>query len=313
MGLPTVGELERLDWEDWPARHVFFTGKGGVGKTTIASGVAVALASAGLRTLLISTDPASNLDDVFGLTAGSEPTPVPAVPNLHVANIDPERAAGAYRERALAPYRGVLPESALASMEEQLAGACTVEIAAFNEFTTILTSDTASGYERVLFDIAPTGHTLRLLTLPSAWSGFAQANPAGASCLGPLAGLDRQQRLYQVPNAVRHLAHRLRDPEYARVIIVTHAETTPIHEAERLQADLARAGIEPHGWLVNASLAETATKNPTLRARAGTEQLHLKRIDQLSGARTWAVAWQQQPPTGMTALRNLAGAAPAAR
>ncbi len=196
MSLPGVRDLAALDWGHWPTRHVFFTGKGGVGKTTTASAVAVALASPGLRTLLISTDPASNLDDLFGLHAGSEPIPVLDVHGLWMANIDPERAAAAYRERTLVPYRGVLPDSALASMQEQLSGACTVEIAAFNEFTSILTSDTASGYERVLFDTAPTGHTLRLLTLPSAWSGYAQEHPAGASCLGPLAGLEHQRRQY---------------------------------------------------------------------------------------------------------------------
>jgi arsenite-transporting ATPase len=135
VGFPALDELGRLDWADWPTRYVLFTGKGGVGKTTTASGAAVALASTGVRTLLISTDPASNLDDVFGLAAGSKPTPVPDLPTLWLATIDPEQAAADYRERALAPYRGVLPDSALATMQEQLSGACTIEIAAFNEFT----------------------------------------------------------------------------------------------------------------------------------------------------------------------------------
>lgn len=202
MSIPALHDLAPLDWAGWPTRHVLFTGKGGVGKTTTASGVAVALAHGGLRTLLISTDPASNLDDVFGLGAGSEPTAVPGLPGLWLANIDPKQAAADYRERALAPYRGVLPDSALATMEEQLSGACTVEIAAFNEFTAILASDTASQYDRVLFDTAPTGHTLRLLTLPSAWGGYAQEHPPGASCPGPLGV--KNQRL--VINGV------LRDP-----------------------------------------------------------------------------------------------------
>lgn len=590
MALPSPAELPQLNWSDWPTRHVFFTGKGGVGKTTTASAVAVALTTAGLRTLLISTDPASNLDDVFGVTATSAPTPVGDVPGLHIANIDPEQAAADYRERTLAPYRAVLPDSALEGMAEQLSGACTVEIAAFNEFTAILTSDLAGGYDRVLFDTAPTGHTLRLLTLPGAWSGYAEEHPSGASCLGPLAGLDRQRSQYaaavatladpaltrlvlvaradpsalreaarasqelralgvtnqqlvingvlanpgpdptaqafsarqqaaltdapavvdtipitavplaagdltgvaalqqlvtghapprseseladppptfapldalideldsagrgvvmtmgkggvgkttiaaaiavaladrghevtlsttdpaahladalaedtlsglrveridpsveterysaevlaaatgldadgrallaedlrspcteeiavfrafartvdqaqdrivvldtaptghtlllldaaesyqreiertnaNVPDSVRALAQRLRDPEYARVLILTLAESTPIHEAGRLQDDLRRAGIEPHGWLVNSTLIGTGTQHPTLAARAQAESTHLARIAQLSERRTFSVPWQPQQPTGADALRTLA-------
>lgn len=256
MSLPQVSELARLDWEDWPTRHVFFTGKGGVGKTTTASGVAVALASSGLRTLLISTDPASNLDDVFGIAAGSKPTPVPDLPNLLVANIDPEQAAASYRLRTLAPYRGVLPDSALASMEEQLSGACTVEIAAFNEFTTILTSGIAAEYERVLFDTAPTGHTLRLLTLPSAWSGFAQENPAGASCLGPLAGLDRKRREYQA--AVATLA----DPTLTRLVLVARAEQSALREAARASDELRQLGVGNQQLVITACCVTPAPTPP---------------------------------------------------
>ena len=238
VALPSLDYLPRLDWTDWPTRHTFFTGKGGVGKTTTASAVAVALATAGLRTLLVSTDPASNLDEVFGITAGNAPAAVTGVPNLDVANIDPEQAAAAYREQTLAPYRGVLPASALANMEEQLSGACTVEIAAFNEFTALLAGEVATGYDRVLFDTAPTGHTLRLLTLPGAWSGYVQENPAGASCLGPLAGLDRQRRQYE--QAVATLA----DPALTRLVLVARADPGALREAERASREL-RASASP--------------------------------------------------------------------
>jgi len=199
MSLPDTQDLPALDWTGWDTRYLFFTGKGGVGKTTIASAVALALALAegGMRTLIISTDPASNLDDVFGVMAGGQPTAVPGVEGLFVSNLDPEAAAAAFKERAVGPYRGVLPDAAITSMEEQLSGACTVEIAAFNEFTAVLGApeDTAE-FDHVIFDTAPTGHTLRLLTLPSAWSGYVDEHPAGASCLGPLAGLDQRREQY---------------------------------------------------------------------------------------------------------------------
>ncbi len=588
MGLPVPGSLPALDWTGWGTRYLFFTGKGGVGKTTIASGVAVALADAGRRTLIISTDPASNLDDVFGVRTGTSPTPVPGVQRLFVANLDPEAAAAEFKERAVGPYRGVLPEAAIASMEEQLSGACTVEIAAFNEFTAVLASPQDSAeFDLVILDTAPTGHTLRLLTLPSAWSGYVDEHPAGASCLGPLAGLDQRREQYaaavatlsdpalttlvlvsradesalreaarasdelaalgvgnqrlvingllaehdedpsalvfaerqtaalagapavlsqipasgvrlvagdvtgldalrqlaaadttvvaetpdaaeielpgldrlvdeldaagpgvlmtmgkggvgkttlaaaialalvdrghdvtlsttdpaahladaladatrdallveridpavetaryaeevmgaavgldeeertlleedlsspcteeiavfrafartldaaqerivvldtaptghtlllldaaqsyqrevqrtnaQVPAEVSKLLARLRDPQFARMLVVTLAESTPVHEAQRLQADLRRAGIEPYGWVINASLSGARTSHPTLRARAAAERPHVERVEQLS-ARTWLVGWQPQPPVGPVGLRAL--------
>ncbi|HCC01235.1 MAG TPA: arsenical pump-driving ATPase, partial [Ruminococcaceae bacterium] len=151
-------------------KYLFFTGKGGVGKTSIACATAVALADAGQKVLLVSTDPASNLQDVFGLALNDKGSEIKEVPGLVVANLDPLAAAAEYRESVIGPYRGKLPESAIQNMEEQLSGSCTVEIAAFNEFSNFLTdSRKAENYDHILFDTAPTGHTLRMLQLPSAW------------------------------------------------------------------------------------------------------------------------------------------------
>ena len=169
-----------------PTRVLFFTGKGGVGKTSTACATAIGLADAGMRVLLVSTDPASNLDEVLGVRLSGAPIPIPGVPRLSALNIDPERAARDYRERVVGPYRGVLPAAALASMEEQLSGACTMEIAAFDEFSKLLGDKSATAdFDHVIFDTAPTGHTLRLLALPAAWSDFIETNVGGTSCLGP--------------------------------------------------------------------------------------------------------------------------------
>ncbi len=177
--------------------NLFFTGKGGVGKTSTSCAAGVRLAGLGKRVLLVSTDPASNLEEVFGQSIASEPTEISKAPGLFALNVDPEAAAEAYREKLIGPYRGLLPETAIAAMEEQMAGACTVEIAAFNEFARLLGDpDAIAGFDHVIFDTAPTGHTLRLLTLPTAWSGFIENASAGTSCLGPLQGLVEQRDLY---------------------------------------------------------------------------------------------------------------------
>ncbi|MCX5760371.1 MAG: TRC40/GET3/ArsA family transport-energizing ATPase, partial [Gemmatimonadetes bacterium] len=190
--------------------------------------MAVQLAESGMRTLVVSTDPASNLDDVFGLPLESTPTPVPGVNRLWALNLDPEQAAAAYRETMVAPYRGLLPAAAVRSMEEQLSGACTVEIAAFNEFTALLADPrVVADYDHVIFDTAPTGHTLRLLTLPSAWTGFIDTNTTGTSCLGPLAGLEKHRAQYGEAMAA------LADPARTTLVLVTRPEQSALREAAR--------------------------------------------------------------------------------
>jgi arsenite-transporting ATPase len=221
-----------------PTRILFFTGKGGVGKTSSACATAIGLADAGKRVLLVSTDPASNLDEVLGVKLSATPTPVPSVPGLSALNIDPEQAAHDYRERVVGPYRGVLPAVAVASMEEQLSGACTVEIAAFDEFSKLLGSTTATAaFDHVIFDTAPTGHTLRLLELPAAWTSFIDANVGGTSCLGPLSGLNAQKELYAASNAA------LRDPAQTTLVLVARPEPSSLTEAERTRAELAQLGV----------------------------------------------------------------------
>ena len=229
-----------------PTRILFFTGKGGVGKTSAACATAIGLADRGSRVLLVSTDPASNLDEVLGLTLDASPKIVPGVPGLSALNIDPEQAARAYRERVVGPYRGVLPAAAVASIEEQLSGACTVEIAAFDEFSTLLgDAEATRAFDHVIFDTAPTGHTLRLLELPAAWSTFIETNVGGTSCLGPLSGLQAQQSLY----AASHAA--LRDGDRTTLVLVARPDAPSLAEAERTRRELHQLGIRNVRLILN--------------------------------------------------------------
>lgn len=242
-------------------RHLFFTGKGGVGKTSVACAAAIALADAGRRVLLVSTDPASNLDEVLGVTLGRTPTPVPGVPRLAALNLDPEAAARAYRERMVGPYRGVLPDAAIRSIEEQLSGACTVEIAAFDEFSKLLGDASATvDFDHVVFDTAPTGHTLRLLELPAAWTGFLESNVGGTSCLGPLAGLKAQQALYD--GSRRALA----DGARTAVVLVSRAERAALREAERTRRELAALGVTRMELVLNGLFTASDPTDPVARA-----------------------------------------------
>lgn len=232
-------------------KYLFYTGKGGVGKTSVACATAVSLADSGKRVLLISTDPASNLQDVFSLELTNKGTPIPDVPNLFVANLDPIQAAAEYRESVIAPYRGKLPGAVLANMEEQLSGSCTVEIAAFNEFSDFITDGKVQKeYDHIIFDTAPTGHTLRMLQLPSAWSNFISESTHGASCLGQLSGLESKKAIYK--QAVETLA----DGNLTTLILVTRPETAPFKEAARASGELSSLGVRNQMLVINGVLTE---------------------------------------------------------
>jgi arsenite/tail-anchored protein-transporting ATPase len=234
---------------DQPPRFLFFTGKGGVGKTSIACAAAVVLADEGKRVLLVSTDPASNVGQVFGIAIGNRITAIAAVPNLSALEIDPVAAAQAYRDRIVGPVRGVLPEPVVKGIEEQLSGACTTEIAAFDEFTALLTDAAlADDFEHILFDTAPTGHTIRLLQLPGAWSGFLEAGKGDASCLGPLAGLEKQRTQYAA--AVAALA----DAQRTRLVLVARAQGSTLREVARTHEELAAIGLSRQYLVINGRL-----------------------------------------------------------
>ena len=230
-------------------KYIFFTGKGGVGKTSAACAVSVNLADQGKKIMLVSTDPASNLQDVFNTELNNKGTVIKEVPNLVVSNFNPEDAAKEYRESVISPYRGKLPDAVIKNMEEQLSGSCTVEIAAFNEFSNFITDEKIQKeFDHIIFDTAPTGHTLRMLQLPSAWSNFISENTHGASCLGQLAGLESKKEVYK--NAVKTLA----DGKKTSLILVSRPQNAPLKEAERASKELQDIGINNQILIINGVL-----------------------------------------------------------
>ncbi|MEU8517301.1 arsenical pump-driving ATPase [Kitasatospora sp. NPDC048722] len=297
-----TNRLPALDWGSWQTPFVLFTGKGGVGKTTVAGAVAVALADAGRRVLVVGTDPASNLGELFGTTVGAQRCAVDGVPGLEVLDLDPDTAADAYRERVIAPYRGTVPEEELRSIEEQLAGECTVEVAAFDRFTQLIVHPEQVGsFDHVVFDTAPTGHTLRLLSLPAAWSRYLDSGVEGASCLGPQSGLESQHAQYA--EAVEQLG----DPARTTVVLVSRPDASALREAGRAGTELAEQGIRNQRLVVNGLFTGPLAGDVVAEAFAARQAAALGVMPPaLRGMPAAAVPLVAFELTGIGALRELA-------
>lgn len=280
-------------------KYLFYTGKGGVGKTSTACATAVTLADNGKKVLLISTDPASNLQDVFNTELSNKGTPINEVKGLVVANLNPLQVAAEYKESIIAPFRDKLPESVLANMEEQLSGSCTVEIAAFNEFSMFITDEkTQSEYDHIIFDTAPTGHTLRMLQLPSAWSNFISENTHGASCLGQLSGLENKKETYK--KAVKTLSNN----KLTTLILVSRPEISPLIEAERASIELSDIGVNNQTLIINGVL--TAFDDSISESLYKKQQKALNEIPLgLKNIITYFVPLRAYNITGMENVRNL--------
>lgn len=268
-------------------KYLFFTGKGGVGKTSTANASATYLADKGKQVMLVSTDPASNQQDVFELELSNKGTKIPNVEGLVVANFDPVEAANDYKESIVGPYRGKLPDSVLENMEEQLSGSCTVEIASFNEFANFLTDKEASTkFDHIIFDTAPTGHTLLLLDSTQSYHKEIERSSGN------------------IPESVQKLLPKLQNGDETEVVMVTLPEATPVYESIRLKDDLERAEIARIWWVVNNSMLSSGTTNPMLLARAQNEEVWIDKVAELSNNHYAVIEWKAEDISG-DALRDI--------
>jgi arsenite-transporting ATPase len=242
-------------------KFVFFSGKGGVGKSTMSCATAVWLAKAGYKTLLVTTDPAPNLADIFGQAIGHQITPIQDMENLHAIEINPDAASEEYRERIVAPLKELLDEKNLNVVREQLKSPCVEEVAAFDKFIEFMDDP---GYDVVVFDTAPTGHTIRLLELPSGWTETLNQN--AATCIGPGASLQSAKAKYE--KAIAYLQDRNR----TSFVFVLKPENSSILETKRSGEELSKLGISTSFLIVNGLLPEEACTDDFFRNKKVEEE-----------------------------------------
>jgi arsenite-transporting ATPase len=215
----------------------------------MACATAIHHATEGKKTLIVTTDPASNLADVFEQEIGHKITPIKVIDNLHAMEIDPDEATKEYKERIIGPFREIMPEDVIASLEENLNGPCTTEMASFDRFIDFMEGDE---YDVIVFDTAPTGHTIRLLELPVDWSKHIEesAKGSGQTCLGPVQSIQDSKEKYDSATAL------LKDQTRTTFIFVMRPEELSLYETLRASKELETIGIKSGEIIINGILPE---------------------------------------------------------
>jgi arsenite-transporting ATPase len=279
-------------------RIAFFGGKGGVGKTTCSAAYALSLAEKGQRTLLVSTDPAHSLGDLLNVRIGDESLKVGDF--LYVREIDPERASRRYLEEVKENMRELAAPRLWKEVERQMDFAAASpgadEAALFDEMVSVIL-EAEGAYDRIVFDTAPTGHTLRLLSLPELMGVWIEGMLARRRktrdlqrMLHNASGLadddQPEDRVYALlqrrKNRFASARERLLDPAYTSFYFVVNPERLSILEAFNARKMLNKYGIPVGGVVVNRVIPQQAD-GAFLAQRRKQEKLHLKEVEERFG------------------------------
>lgn len=280
-------------------KYIFFSGKGGVGKTTMASATAIHYALSGKKTLIVTTDPASNLADVFEQEIGHKITPIKGIDKLYAMEIDPDEATREYKERIIAPFREAMPEDVIASIDEQLSGPCTTEVASFDRFIDFMEGDE---YDIIVFDTAPTGHTIRLLELPVDWSKHIEeaSKGTGQTCLGPVQTIQESKDKYDKATAL------LRNPKRTSFIFVMRPEELSLYETIRASKELETLGIKAGEVIINGILPEEVCEIEFFRKKYEAQQKVIKLAENEIATSKRYMLLRDNEVKGIEALKGVA-------
>jgi len=280
-------------------KYIFFSGKGGVGKTTMASATAIHYATEGKKTLIVTTDPASNLADVFEQEIGHKITAIKDTESLYAMEIDPDKATKEYLEGIIGPYREIMPDDVIASLEENLSGPCTTEMASFDRFIDFMESDE---YEVIVFDTAPTGHTIRLLELPVDWSKHIEesAKGSGQTCLGPVQSIQDSKDKYDRATAL------LKDPNRTTFIFVMRPEELSLYETLRASKELETIGIKSGQIIINGILPKEVCDIEFFKRKYDSQQKVIIETENVIEKPKRYMLLRDNEVKGVNALRGIA-------
>jgi arsenite-transporting ATPase len=264
-------------------RVLFFGGKGGVGKTTCASAMAVAASQAGKRVLLVSTDPAHSTSDMFERAIG--PEPVPLLPNLHGLEIDGAFESRRYVADVKEHIKDLFGPNILKEAHKQIDLAASMpgaeEMALFDRIGALIRGGD-DRFDLLIFDTAPTGHTLRLIRMPELMEAWIRALSRSRRAMLGIEGDDKTDPvMISLTARLEHLREfraRLLSPRVSAFVLVMIAERLPIEETARAIEQLDEAGVTVGGLIVNRILPETSP-DPFLRSRHEQEQIYLDEIE----------------------------------